>query len=699
MIFFNEVIYNERIKRCLSIHEASKKIGIPSILLKKYENGNYKPTKKYLKKICIYYDIPLDYFKQESFIYSKDIYQDDANEKNKIFIRKLFCLSMIAILALLLGVVILFYNISPNNIRNYYSNDFNILMDEFFKSSIVDNDDSIDYDPDIFYDSNLIDDGSDDSIDDSNETPWNDILDIIMIFLGDSNYTDSKRYLLYEFPDYIVRITTNNDRNRLGFLTFTYVKKTDTESYQIVIENNAQLPFATIIITNLFDLSTIASFDYIYKTKQFDGDYDDNTISILNESLQAINQIINDNFIENYTALNAITDFKLGFTNFAIWYFIFYISLLLIPLLILLLIYILIKDIIYDNIKFRSSNLNISEEGALLPTKYKFYPIFNERLLRLIGLLILFLASFSIFISFLYTRGGIISHIKSVPRLASLFKKGLNLSIVLLFFVKIDISLKKKDLPSSTVLFLILGLYYFYCSFFSFYHFHFLEIEPLLMFIEKYLPGNIFFGISSYFLITLFLFTTPKKFENKKKLTILWRSLVVIPILYLIFSNFILPFLNVPFRYYFLFYPKSLITSLFTIFYLISIYIYNKYIIKKYKKNALIFMNSKIYYMKKNLIASIIILILSLADLILKYKLDINQFSFGTFYYMVLIIPIILFYQPRLEQRNRFEDILYAVLYLICFASSYIGFAIYFFEIYSIFIPELVTIYIWFVHR
>ena len=43
--------------------------------------------------------------------------------------------------------------------------------------------------------------------------------------------------------------------------------------------------------------------------------------------------------------------------------------------------------------------------------------------------------------------------------------------------------------------------------------------ETLLMYIERFLPGIVFFGISSYVLISQFLFTIPNQFENKKGLT------------------------------------------------------------------------------------------------------------------------------------------------------------------------------------
>lgn len=38
--------------------------------------------------------------------------------------------------------------------------------------------------------------------------------------------------------------------------------------------------------------------------------------------------------------------------------------------------------------------------------------------------------------------------------------------------------------------------------------------ETLLMHIERFLPGNVFLGILSYVLISLFLFTIPNQFEN-----------------------------------------------------------------------------------------------------------------------------------------------------------------------------------------
>jgi len=70
---FNEVLYQKRIEKNLTIKEASKKIGVFSRTLKNAELGYYPLPKKALKKASALYDIDLEKLYNETYAYTKQV--------------------------------------------------------------------------------------------------------------------------------------------------------------------------------------------------------------------------------------------------------------------------------------------------------------------------------------------------------------------------------------------------------------------------------------------------------------------------------------------------------------------------------------------------------------------------------------------------------------------------------------------------
>jgi transcriptional regulator with XRE-family HTH domain len=65
----------------LSLHEVGKGSNVAAADIRKYETGQYYPTKPTLKKLCDYFEVP---YGELRFLYYEDIYRLDSEELETI---------------------------------------------------------------------------------------------------------------------------------------------------------------------------------------------------------------------------------------------------------------------------------------------------------------------------------------------------------------------------------------------------------------------------------------------------------------------------------------------------------------------------------------------------------------------------------------------------------------------------------------
>ena len=184
--------------------------------------------------------------------------------------------------------------------------------------------------------------------------------------------------------------------------------------------------------------------------------------------------------------------------------------------------------------------------------------------------------------------------------------------------------------------------------------------------VYKYLPGNIFQIIAVQYIIYLFLFFQPPFLNKRKKwVRILWHSLSVIPLAFLIVSYFISNayaltygvqenvFINFWFPNGFL--PLSVVSTLFmyTIFFL-SLFFEKKYGPRK----AQLFFYGDRYTLIENLICVGYIIIVGLLDLLFIHKKYGYYLGLGFNYWIFTLVPLILLtkYSPNRKQTLIIEE-------------------------------------------
>ena len=185
----------------------------------------------------------------------------------------------------------------------------------------------------------------------------------------------------------------------------------------------------------------------------------------------------------------------------------------------------------------------------------------------------------------------------------------------------------------------------------------------------NYLPGNIFWGMGVYALFALFLFARPKLFSKNKKLSVLWKSFVIIPLFYLIISMVYSCLVNakvwnaMPYYVSFLMFPKGLcITVIVCAFCLFVKYFRTIAIVLLGHKNAETFFKGNQYILAKNITACILILLVGIVDLILHYTVSsdnvyMKALNLGNNFYTPLVKDMSLFFISDESLINNSEDL------------------------------------------
>lgn len=305
----------------------------------------------------------------------------------------------------------------------------------------------------------------------------------------------------------------------------------------------------------------------------------------------------------------------------------------------------------------------------------KFFPIIPETVVRVIGLLLILMASLLTAHSYFDFVNGEFSK-TDFKALSSNF---LTAGVMLLFFIVLDIRSKKENrqLTTTSLLFFCAGLvfYLFEAVIYSNMTSGGGLVDNLLKITSGFIPGNVFFNMALYILIFSFLFSVPDRYNgNQKKIKYrpLWS---LIPTSILIFSLIYQAYIKsawVPYWINLLFFSKGTILTLFAIIYLYSLFLFQRIIKKKYGSQSFdAITNSRRYCLAKNGLAATIVLLLFVLDICFKYLYPNNSLKLGQSTVMVLIIPLILLYRPHIGARNQIIDMGYSITYGITYTLGY----------------------------
>ena len=133
---YNELLYTTRLKLGLSRKEFAKKLNVPYLYYRFYENGYVKPSKKYIKRISEALNI--DYSSYFDGIQSYPIELPDEDTRFQKWYKNIFSKKWPKIVALVLtvlssvtiGVSFYKYNYTMDNAQEFYSERYLNFVDE-----------------------------------------------------------------------------------------------------------------------------------------------------------------------------------------------------------------------------------------------------------------------------------------------------------------------------------------------------------------------------------------------------------------------------------------------------------------------------------------------------------------------------------------------------------------------------------------
>ena len=355
-------------------------------------------------------------------------------------------------------------------------------------------------------------------------------------------------------------------------------------------------------------------------------------------------------------------------------------------------------DINKDHIHISNNDENFeSKKQKFLPLKPNIrFPFFiPETAFRYLIIGLLLASSLATFYFFKMCLGFVgigepltyeLNKITSITNFFTIASNFVCIATMLHMLIRIDMFIETKGYIKNAILMFFLGLLFYIFEVLLVYTAQsgLNNLAVVASLIGNYLPGNIFWGMGVYALFALFLFARPKLFSKNKKLSVLWKLFIIIPLFYLIISMVYSCLVNakvwspLPFYVSFLMFPKGLcITIIVCAFCLFVKYFRTIAIVLLGHKSAETFFKGNQYILAKNITACILILLVGIVDLILHYTVSsdnvyMKALNLGNNFYILAAIPLVLFYRPHFGVREQKSDMLYSILYGVSFALSFI---------------------------
>jgi len=295
-----------------------------------------------------------------------------------------------------------------------------------------------------------------------------------------------------------------------------------------------------------------------------------------------------------------------------------------------------------------------------LKPNWKIGPFLPEFFLKLLSIALIFAGSIGLYVIFSKVFELDILGIIKWVELENEFKSLTIIGLILMFFFSLNITqyYKNRLVTNFALFFLGLGYYVLLLYIKDQFNYSAAAVGVAGQIVASLLPGNIIWGLLAFNLFVMFLFYTPDRYKNNKKAIIRYRLLVILPILYLL-ASCILTIgkkslgWKIPFEIFSLFFSKSLLLVTFALLFVFAIFIYKLILKKKYsKEDAEVYLLGNKHYFVKNIIASVIVLLLGITEIIFHVTGFKNKLGLGSNYLVLLAIPFILFAHPHIGKKN-----------------------------------------------
>ncbi len=679
---YNELLYQKRMEKGMSKREFARFLGVPTLFYRYYENGYVKPGKKYVERISD--KLGIDY--SLNFVGAASYPSELPEEMTKFekWYRRLLSKLWVKIVL----VVFLLLSITTISVSFYKNNEITSHADQYYSEkylqfvSEVKEKGSMTFSllheltrPEI----HISDDEKYVSISTSSET---------------FAIRDLNAYIRYKGDDYsIYYIVPNSAKGATEYLTVQYIDYVNLEKY-ISSFNIVDSKFVFTDSITLENGNPVESSAEIYQTvkeKMLSKIENVNTdlTSLIKEKTGMEYDFYNELLIDHKEGANknlfaeimslAMGIIGIGLTGlflFAILFSFFFgikeekkkLELGRIDTM----------SIESEN-KTRGSPNTVTEKQkeniAMMKKDIPFFPFLPETVLEIIGICLIALGSVRIFLNLemLFYSSGVTQEMynQTSTNLFRLFTVGM----FLLYFIDFDIFL---DDSRSLRNFFLYGIVFFGLYFIECILIEYLAKTRGLIFIlrDYYVVPNNFGTISCYFGIMFFLFYTPKNINTKKK-TIIFRLMCLIPIAWIIASSVIFEnykALGLDFNTWqvYFFDSERPQFSLLCVSYLVGLYLIRLYFKKKYGQEAAKrFFNGNRFYYIKNIFICLIVAAIAVNEYCLRnYTSNIK--GIGSYYQIVYLIPMLLFYHPHLGKRCKPLDYFTLILYGLFFSFGYL---------------------------
>src|SRR5574344_89525 len=675
----DRVLKETRLNLGLSLKEASKLIGISPLLLYLYEYGYFIVSKKNEPKIINAYKLNEDFF-------SSDLMYPVGKKKkisnyDKIFAffkNKVFMITTAMITTIFIGLVPssnYTFQYGDNNSYSYFDQKVIDVL-EITKEKATSSEVSLAR-MDVFYDYTFEYEGRKYTY----ET-FNNQRNIGFANASSNGEIGTDTYQIYtdgnHYPSFSFHRNLSDGENTLYYIDDLnyndYLAGKDVKFLLFVASKQVNLPiekgneYYDTFYSEMKSYADpfFAAFESMFKNEDYNIDYSFVDFLTLKAEGQSRYDAVEDTSAYLLMASSVLSILGLGLLSFS-----FYL-------------------LISDHFKNKVVSEDDDEGKAIiqqkpcktLPKNIRFTPFIPEWLIRVLGLIVLFISSIGLTVV-VGTLFGILNifDIQQALGYQSATKNLLNVAIVVLYFTVLNAFTKKKNGTFKVFMFLLLGFIYYI-------------FETLLMYFitseggiiasaaESYgsmLPGNVVWGATIFTAMALFLLTTPRWASKSTKNRVVWRSMAILPVGYLVAGYLITYFTKVKMMdklYYpisYLFVNKNIILGLFSFFTIIAIYIYHLILKHKYGKEGLeLYINGNRYQLVRNLIVAVIIGLVALIDFVVPLMVENNVFKLGNNYYILTLVPFVLLYHQHIGKRNTALDLIYSLLYGIILCISYI---------------------------
>ena len=636
---YNSHLLSLRQNAQLSLKDAAKQIGINKWLLYFYENGYFRPSKKNLEKINKFYQEEVSI--EGTSAYPAPIKEKALkHEKENLKVKRIIFGSVSGAILLSIAVGAILFNQSVDNTRSFYGDTYNQMHDKVMqvgdtgydlatslKYHFVKEENELEETTVIFYETNNI------------------------LYFNECTYSTTSFATMKDLIRYHYQLGFN-----LGINSF-------------VCEFNYGNFYSGASFTCNFEYSG-GAIDGVYNFKNLIKGVDEidelEAIRIVNSKIDGLNKSFS-NLLSKY--LEKEVDFCKDFLpdreqgrkiNFSLQIS----SLLLIfpGIFAFYIIFGIFIKLMIQNIKPRLVSAEPEKESSKkepLPKDLNINYGIPDVFIVLLGKILQYGSMILFSIAFIARLGIPFLRFLANPNLLTVFKFSLLAGIFLEHFVMIG-RIKKPTTLFHQIIY-NLGFFLFIAT-----------IETVIIsltnawgydfasLIYKYIPGNVYQVVAVHYLIFLFLFFQPSFLNKKKKyVRIIWHSLSLIPLGFLI-ATYILSNAyalmygvqeNVFVNFWF---PNGFLSlSIVCVLFLYATFAIRLFYEKKYgRHNAQLFFYGDRYTIYENVICAGLIIIAAALDFIFIHNQYAYYLGLGGNVWMFTLVPFILLckYSPNNQQ-------------------------------------------------